>query len=94
MSSFSTSGSVQRILLMIAMEAEAKPLLDRLQLKEVKQIQASMPFAPCVMYEGPYTSPSGAHSSCELAVITNGKDARTGVDNVGTNACECSFAAM
>lgn len=65
---------VQNVLIMIAMEAEAEPLLKKLNLKQVPCNSAT---APCVMYTGLY-------NGCTVSVVTNGKCQRHGVDNVGT----------
>lgn len=58
------------------MEAEATPLLDSLQLNKVS---IKVPFAPFHMYQGIYK-----HQ--QITVVTNGKDARFNVDNVGTTS--------
>jgi hypothetical protein len=65
---------INRILILVAMEAEAQPLLDALQLSKVP---AKVPFAPFQVFSGSY---KGHH----VTVVTNGKDARFKVDNVGT----------
>jgi hypothetical protein len=65
---------INRILILVAMEAEAQPLLDALQLSKVP---AKVPFAPFQVFAGSY---KGHH----VTVVTNGKDARFKVDNVGT----------
>lgn len=65
---------ISRVLVLIAMEAEARPLLDSLQLQKV---DVKIPFAPFVVYNGDYNGKS-------LTVVTNGKCGRFNVDNVGT----------
>lgn len=65
---------ISRVLVLIAMEAEARPLLDHLQLK---QVDVKIPFAPFLVYTGDYKGKT-------LTVVTNGKCGRFNVDNVGT----------
>lgn len=62
---------------MVAMEAEAKPFVEHLQLEE------SADFFPAHM---PFIAFSGQHHATKVTVITLGKDSvyGTGVDNVGT----------
>lgn len=59
------------------MEAEAKPFIDHLGLKEDKS------FFP---EHTPFVAYQGMHGQCKVTVVFNGKDAvyGTGVDNVGT----------
>ena len=65
----------ESILIMIAMEAEAKPLLEKLSLQKE---QMSHPWAPFDLY-------SGMHMETKISVCVNGKAANSGgVDNVGT----------
>ena len=69
--------AIESILIMIAMEAEAKPLLDKLALQKE---QMSHPWAPFELY-------SGMHSNglTKISVCVNGKAVNAGgVDNVGT----------
>ena len=68
---------ISNIVVAIAMEAEATPFIDHLQL------QRDEDFFP---KETPFHAFRGKHKSCNLTVITNGKDEvyGTGVDNVGT----------
>ena len=76
---------VQHVLVVIAMEAEAEPLLKRLNLASVAcQVQ----HAPCVLY-------SGTYNGCTVSVVTNGKCGRFNVDNVGTvPASMATFVAI
>ncbi len=69
---------VEHILLIIAMEAEAKPLLEALNLQ---RIPLTTPFVPAVAYQGVY-------SNCKISVVTNGIDGQHKVDNVGTTPGE------
>eukprot|EP00607_Mallomonas_marina_P010044 CAMPEP_0182419650 /NCGR_PEP_ID=MMETSP1167-20130531/4058_1 /TAXON_ID=2988 /ORGANISM="Mallomonas Sp, Strain CCMP3275" /LENGTH=231 /DNA_ID=CAMNT_0024594681 /DNA_START=197 /DNA_END=892 /DNA_ORIENTATION=- len=62
------------------MEAEAKPLIDKLKLKNRSIVDTS---APCELY-------SGSYKGCAVTVVTNGKDKRFGVDNVGTTPAALS----
>ena len=59
------------------MEAEAAPLIEHLSL----ELQASF-----FSSKSPFVAYRGTHESCNLTVVTNGKDKvhGTGVDNVGT----------
>jgi Phosphorylase superfamily len=65
---------VNNVLIVIAMAAEAEPLLQKLGLSP---IQCAFPNAPCTIY-------SGCYKGCVVSVVTNGKCSRFGVDNVGT----------
>lgn len=69
-----TDNEIKRVLILIAMEAEAQPLLDKLKLMKKDKLCA---FTEAVAYEGMY-------NGCEIALITNGKSVKFGVDNVGT----------
>jgi 5'-methylthioadenosine nucleosidase len=72
----------------IAMEAEAAPLIDHLELK-----LDEMFFPP----EAPFLAYTGTHGDSKVTVITNGKDAvyGTGLDNVGTiAAATATFLAV
>lgn len=59
------------------MEAEATPFIDHLNLEKADDFFPS---------NTPFHAFTGSHNSCNVTVITNGKDAvySTGVDNVGT----------
>ncbi len=72
---------INRVLVLIAMEAEARPLLDALQLTKLPM---NVPFAAFELYQGEYKGKI-------LSVVTNGKDARFNVDNVGTTPGKFSF---
>lgn len=68
---------ISNVVIAIAMEAEASPFVNHLNL------QPDAAFFPS---ETPFRAFRGKHNDCDLTVITNGKDAAygTGVDNVGT----------
>jgi len=68
---------IDHVLVMVAMEAEAKPFVEHLKLKE------NADFFPSHM---PFVAFSGEHKATKVTVITLGKDSvyGTGVDNVGT----------
>lgn len=68
---------ISNVVIAIAMEAEASPFVNHLNL------QPDPAFFPS---QTPFHAFSGKHGSCNLTVITNGKDVvhDTGVDNVGT----------
>lgn len=80
------SGFKMHILIMIAMEAEAKPLLDKLSLQKT---ELSHPWAPFDLY-------SGSHKGMRVSVCVNGKAIKAGgVDNVGTTpAAVATFLAI
>ena len=66
--------TIQHVLVVIAMEAEAAPLLKMLNLTIIPSLSKS---APCIIH-------SGLHKGCTVSVVTNGKCSKHGVDNVGT----------
>ena len=68
---------ITNVVIAIAMEAEASPFVNHMELKPAEG------FFPT---ETPFQAFKGKHKSCDLTVITNGKDGvcGTGVDNVGT----------
>ncbi len=66
----------QRIALIFAMEAEARPLINALDLKRDRKF--GDPTLPFEHYTGDYSE------TLELLVSLNGKDKRYGVDNIGT----------
>jgi len=72
-----TGKEINNVLVVIAMEAEAKPFVDYLSLKE------DTAFFP---EQVPFKAFTGSHNDCDVTVVTNGKDEAhgTGVDNVGT----------
>ncbi|GAX15348.1 5'-methylthioadenosine nucleosidase [Fistulifera solaris] len=79
---------VKNVIVAIAMEAEAAPFIQHLQLKLVADFFPSN--TPFQAYQGP-------HGDCTVTVITNGKDTvhETGVDNVGTvPAALATFLAL
>ena len=69
-----TDKDIKHVVVLIAMEAEGKPLIEGLNLKKI-EIQNKV--APCQVYQGEY------HGGV-LSVVLNGKDVRHNVDNVGT----------
>ena len=68
---------ISNVVIAIAMEAEASPFVTHLALQPDKSFFPS---------QTPFHAFSGKYGSCNLTVITNGKDVvyDTGVDNVGT----------
>ena len=72
-----TGKPIKNVLVVIAMEAEASPLIEHLSLKEDDTF-----FPPQV----PFKCFSGTYNECNVNVVTNGKDEvhGTGVDNCGT----------
>eukprot|EP00956_Cyclotella_meneghiniana_P033457 scaffold96383_cov68-Cyclotella_meneghiniana.AAC.7 len=77
---------INRVLIAIAMEAEASPFVSHLGL------QPDPSFFPP---QTPFKAFSGKHNSCELTVVTNGKCAVHDVDNVGTvPAALATFLAL
>ncbi|CAM9236345.1 unnamed protein product, partial [Phaeothamnion confervicola] len=72
---------VKKVVILVAMEAEAKPMIDHFDLKLDEA--RFPPTAPCKCY-------SGEHVGCKIHLIINGKCARFGVDNVGTVAAGLS----
>ena len=78
---------IGHVLVVIAMEAEAEPLLKKLNLTQVPTTTLNSA-APCSIYTGTY-------NGCTVSVVTNGKCVRFGVDNVGTvPAALASFVAI
>eukprot|EP00592_Proboscia_alata_P004352 CAMPEP_0194378648 /NCGR_PEP_ID=MMETSP0174-20130528/36699_1 /TAXON_ID=216777 /ORGANISM="Proboscia alata, Strain PI-D3" /LENGTH=248 /DNA_ID=CAMNT_0039160837 /DNA_START=130 /DNA_END=876 /DNA_ORIENTATION=+ len=70
-------GKIHKVVVAIAMEAEAAPFIEHLSLKSDETV-----FPEKV----PFKAFSGKYESCDITVVTNGKDTvyETGVDNVGT----------
>jgi len=68
---------ISNVVIAIAMEAEASPFVNHLNL------QPDTSFFPS---QTPFHAFTGKHGNCNLTVVTNGKDVvhDTGVDNVGT----------
>mmetsp|Transcript_5172 Transcript_5172/g.11226 ORF Transcript_5172/g.11226 Transcript_5172/m.11226 type:complete len:251 (-) Transcript_5172:248-1000(-) len=80
--------TISNVVIAIAMEAEATPFVNHLDL------QPDASFFPS---ETPFSAFRGKHNNCDLTVITNGKDNihGTGVDNVGTvPASVATFLAL
>jgi 5'-methylthioadenosine nucleosidase len=69
--------SQKSVVIAIAMEAEAAPFIKHLNLQQDTDFFHK---------KSPFQAFRGKHNSCNLTVITNGKDTvhGTGVDNVGT----------
>ena len=68
------SDAIKHVLVLIAMEAEATPLLKLLNLATIPSTSKN---APCIIH-------SGLYKGCTVSVVTNGKCSKFGVDNVGT----------
>jgi len=68
---------IEKILIQIAMEDEAKPFIEHLSLTKKEDF-----FPPQV----PFLAFVGEHSGCHVTVVTHGKDKvyESGVDNCGT----------
>ncbi|CAJ1949833.1 unnamed protein product [Cylindrotheca closterium] len=68
---------IEHVLILVAMELEAKPFVEHLNLEEIAD------FFPSHM---PFVAFSGEHHATKVTVVTLGKDSvyGTGVDNVGT----------
>lgn len=82
------SGKIRNIVIAVAMEAEASPFVTHLSLEKDDS------FFP---EKSPFKAFVGIHESCQLTVVTNGKDTvyGTGVDNVGTvPAALASYLAL
>lgn len=75
-----STGIIKNVLVCIAMEAEALPLIEKLGLKHRDRLCED---APSEWY-------SGEFKDCMVHVVTNGKDRRLGVDNVGTTPAALS----
>eukprot|EP00587_Corethron_hystrix_P007517 CAMPEP_0113302980 /NCGR_PEP_ID=MMETSP0010_2-20120614/3586_1 /TAXON_ID=216773 ORGANISM="Corethron hystrix, Strain 308" /NCGR_SAMPLE_ID=MMETSP0010_2 /ASSEMBLY_ACC=CAM_ASM_000155 /LENGTH=256 /DNA_ID=CAMNT_0000156899 /DNA_START=43 /DNA_END=813 /DNA_ORIENTATION=+ /assembly_acc=CAM_ASM_000155 len=73
-----TSTAIKRVVVSVAMEAEAKPFVEHLGLKIDEGFFSSA--APFLAYRGIF------NENCHITVVTSGKDNvhGTGVDNVGT----------
>lgn len=65
---------IKHALILIAMEAEAEPLLKALNLQK---INSDSEYSPFIIY-------SGSYKNFVVSVVTNGKCNKFGVDNVGT----------
>lgn len=75
--SYSTKvGTIRKILLVVAMDSEAKPIIQTLNLRKVPN---AFPGLPMVSYVGKY-------SGLDIFLIENGKDPIHKVQNVGTQA--------
>jgi 5'-methylthioadenosine nucleosidase len=88
---------VTRVLLLVAMEAEAQPTIDALKLVVDDTILPA--HVPGVAYRGTFGAGEGkdgdASERGEIAVIVSKKDSDTGVDSVGTvPAALYAFAAI
>jgi len=74
------STTISKVLIVVAMEAEAAPFLAHLGLQPVACVA---PFAPCLLH-------SGIYKNCQISVVTNGKCPTFHVDNVGTTPAALS----
>ena len=68
------SSPVSSVVVCMAMEQEAAPLIERLGL------QPQPPFAA----PAPFVAHAGEYKGLQITVVTSGKDAATGVNNIGT----------
>jgi len=85
MTSFAEDIHIKHIAVIIAMEAEGKPLIEHLNLQKIQNIT---PFAPCVVYQGEF-------DGGKVSVVLAGKDHRYGTDCVGTTpASIATFVAV
>jgi nucleoside phosphorylase len=73
--SFANSNPLQRVLLVVAMEKEALPIISQFNLKEVRTTSKL-----------PMKEYSGNYKTTELFLVTNGVDPINKVQNVGTQA--------
>jgi len=79
--------TINTVLVIIAMEAEAAPFVQHMQLTKDEPSLLGAPL-PAISY-------SGAHGATKIVVVCNGKDALHGVDSVGTvGAALTAFAAI
>ena len=69
-----SSPPVSSVVVCMAMEQEAAPLIERLGL------QPQPPFAA----PAPFVAHAGEYKGLQITVVTSGKDAATGVNNIGT----------
>ena len=69
---------IKVVLVLIAMEAEAKPFIEALGLIEV----STMGQVPCRAFKG-----TVGHLT--VVCVRNGNDIRHSVDNVSTKLCQC-----
>lgn len=67
---------IRRVMLMVAMEEEAQPLVEALKLQKRDQ---SLENLPTVIHEG-------EHQGGYVAVVSPGRDQSTGVNLIGTDA--------
>jgi 5'-methylthioadenosine nucleosidase len=65
---------IEHIVILIAMVAEAEPFVTKMKLNLVP---SSFTGSPCLIH-------TGEHNGSKISVVTNGKDRKFGVDNVGT----------
>ena len=73
-------GPIKHVLILIAMKAEAQPLIDKLKLQKIDDkddISEHVEF-------------QGTVKDCKVTLITNGKSSRFECDNVGTNPATLS----
>jgi len=75
-----TSREIKHVLFAIAMEAEAKPFLEKMKLSAIDHAHSSLSMQ---LYQGTY-------KDMTLSVVVNGKCSRFGVDCVGTTPAALS----
>ncbi|GKY92019.1 hypothetical protein MPSEU_000173500 [Mayamaea pseudoterrestris] len=88
--SMPSNEAISHVLVLVAMEAEAQPMIDHLQLKRNDTLFPS--HLPFTGYQGKYLD-----TQHTVTVVTNGKDTvyHTGVDNCGTvPAAMAAFLAL
>jgi hypothetical protein len=66
---------IKHVLVLVAMEAEASILIEHMS--HLSPLASTFPHFPHKIVSGP-------HNGYTLSIVTNGKDAKFGVDNVGT----------
>ena len=71
---------IEHVLVLIAMEAEAQPLIDKLKLEKIETNDKV----------SEHSEFQGKLKDCKITLITNGKSSRFGCDNVGTNPATLS----
>lgn len=66
---------IKHVLVLVAMEAEASVLIDHMS--HLSPVASTYPHSPHKIVSGP-------HNGYTVSIVTNGKDPKFGVDNVGT----------
>jgi nucleoside phosphorylase len=75
-SASSDNRQVKKVLLLVAMDSEAQPIISALQLHQMKQKLADLPMRGYV----------GKFGNIDILLITNGQDPVNHVQNIGTQA--------